>query len=136
MPNLLNLSTELHSIIIDHLDFPSLSCLRYTSRHFYNLPTDTQIQNSLIGIWYEVDKMHEYQLSMCLGCALVEYGVEEADPVYSWSRIKGKASKWVVYCLECGENSREQKPPNKKQEEASLCHDCWSEVRAESVREE
>ena len=49
MANLMSLSTELHSMIIDHLDYFGLSNLQCTNRYFHELPNEKQQEKAFWG---------------------------------------------------------------------------------------
>ena len=42
----MSLSTELHTMIVDHLDYFSMANLRCTNRYFHDLPQEDQLSEA------------------------------------------------------------------------------------------
>ena len=50
MADLMSLSTELHAMIVDHLDYFALANLRCTNWYFHDLPQDDQLSKAFHDI--------------------------------------------------------------------------------------
>ena len=99
--NFMSLPTELHELIISHLDFPSIAHLKHTSHYFNILVKDIDIyeaENSdyarLHGLW------------ACQECASLRPSSELSDKNKRGKRAKSGSEAYKRFCLTCGIKTR------------------------------
>ena len=110
MPSLLQLSSELHLIIIDNLNPVDATCLKLTNRYFYTtIKPHLEFGKKERMAQILNDEAKERKYVTCPGCERIRPETKYTDAVYDWtltSRRRSFRPKMNYFCIECGIKSR------------------------------